>query len=462
MALERLGQQGLGFTRRRVLTAGLAAPLLSLPGRHALASSATDLQLVLLADLHSCHKNAPALLAALDLALATRAGVPTYILVNGDVFERGNAVTLRSDGEADWALLKALRQRAPVLINLGNHETALIDDMAEVVRRCRAIGLTVLSNIVNPRTKRLYAEASLEIMLGANRRMTVVGIATDDMATYRAAARPFLDIPQPAQWAREALPVLLAETDLGVVMSHAGVAADRAMLPWLPPGSLLLGGHEHLHFGHRIGPTRYLHTGSWARYLTIAEVRFTRGSPIITPTEITIDPAGPADPGLAALREALFAAHLTPADREVLGRLPAPLDLRQSAMFLTREMAKAAGAGAGLISNTTLGADLPGGPVTRYDLDAFIRFDGGLLRGEADAAACETIAARCNQDDDRPFPRRTGEYVYAGDIPTAPVRLATIDWVRMNAARYLGTEAVRFEPVSGPGIKALAAAALPR
>lgn len=451
-----IGSGGMGFGRRSLL----AAPLLALPGRGALASAGVDLQLVLLADLHSCHDRAPALLAALDLALAARPGVPTFILINGDVFERGNALTRRSEAAADWALLEALRARAPVLLNLGNHETAIIDDMAEVVRRARALGITVLSTMIDTRTKRPFAEASLEIALGGGRRMTVVGIATDDMQTYRAPARPFLSIPDPAAWAREALPILLLETDLGVVMSHAGVAADRAMLPHLPPGSLLLGGHEHLRFGHRVGPTRYLHTGAWANYLTLAEISFTRGSPFITTREITIDPEGPGEARLAALRRDLLAAHLTPEDREVLGHLPQPMDLAEAARFLNAQMARQAGAALGLISNTTLGTGLPRGPVTRYDLDAFIRFDGAVLRAEADAAALAEIALRANQDDDRPFARRTGEFVYAGPIPAAPARLASIGWVQMNARRYLGTEALAFEKVDGPGIKALAAAGL--
>jgi 5'-nucleotidase/UDP-sugar diphosphatase len=448
--------------RRALLAAPLLLPAsLSLTRpRRALASAGTDLLLILLADLHSCYDRHAALLAAIDAALAAQAGVPAFILVNGDVFERGNAVALRSGGAADWALLAALRARAPVLLNIGNHETALLDDLAEVVARCRALGLTVLSNILDTRSRKPFTDYSVEIPLRGERRMTVVGIATDEMATYRAAARPWLQIPPPTRWAHEVLPWALAETDLGVVMSHAGVAADKPMLQLLPAGSLLLGGHEHLRFAHAQATTRYVHPGAWGAAMTIASVSFGPGSPQIDLREVGIDPAGPQDPAQAALLQGLMAAHLTEADREVVATLAAPLPLPRAGRWLAGALARAGGAAAGVVANTTLGTGLPAGPVSRYQFDAFIRFDGEIVAGEADAASMAAIGPRANQDDDRPLAARSGEFVYADALPAGPARLASIGWVRANEARYLGTSGIDFQTLPGPGLKAMAAAAL--
>ncbi len=447
-------------TRRAVLT---------LPGLLALPKARADqpipgagLLLALLSDPHSAMERAPALLGALDAALAANAGIPAFILVNGDCFERGNAVALRSAGAADWAFLAALRRRAPVVLNIGNHETALEDDLAVVVRRLRAMDITVLTNLVDRRTGQPFADPALRLTLPGGRRLVIAGLGTDEATTYRPAARALMEFPSPVAWARASLPALLAEAETRIVMSHAGVVPDRAILPLLPDGTLVFGGHDHLRFVHAEGATRYVHIGSWNRALGLAGIA---GDGAITlrdsPVESRGEPEERQDAAHAALVRAVMADHAAPEDREVLFTLPAPLPLPQAARRAAGIMARAAGANMAVINHTTFGTGLPAGPVTRLAFDAFLRFDGPILRATADARAMGAMAPRLNQDEPVALPSRIGDFAYADVLPAGlPVTVAANGWVAMNAARYLGGDALRFERVPDTAIKPLVSAAL--
>jgi 2',3'-cyclic-nucleotide 2'-phosphodiesterase (5'-nucleotidase family) len=450
--------------RRTVLAGGLGlAAGLVLPGRLRAAPvlPGAEALVLVMSDLHSAYERAAQTVAAVDAALAANPGVPALVAINGDVFERGNAVALRSAGAPDWAFLEALRRRAPVVLNLGNHETALVDDMAETVAAARARGIEVVSNMADERTGRPFAPHRATVVLGG-RSVALVGIATDEIGTYRQPVRPTLRLPEPAAWARENLPASLAGADFAVVLSHAGVVADRRILPLLPDGTLLVGGHEHLRFRHADGRTRYVHAGSWNRAFTVAAFR--AGEPVRL-EEVAVEPGDPADPAVAAAVLEAYERHLTPAETEVLGRLPAPLDLPAAARLLVRTLAEAAGADVGLMSHTTLGTGLPGGDVTRYAFDAFIRFDGGLARAEVDGATLAAILERANQDGDVPLERRIGDFVYADAAAPSPDRrygIVTTGWVRLNAERYLGRADIAFADVPDLRVKAAMAAALPR
>lgn len=444
---------------RRALLTAVMLPLAAPHARADTPLTGAEILLVAMSDLHSAQEGAAAALGVVGAALAANRGVPAAILINGDVFERGNAIALRSAGVADWALLGALRRLAPVVLNLGNHEGALIDDMAEVVRRAQAIDLVVVSTMRDRRSGQALAPAHADLALGG-RTLRIVGIATDAMATYRPPVRALLDIPAPAAWAAANLPALLEGNVARVVMSHAGVMADRAMLPLLPDGTLLLGGHEHLRFVHAEGTTRYVHTGSWQRFITLVGLR-SGHAPVLR--EVAVEPGGPADAAHQALWREVHAAHATPADREVVMRLPAGLPLGDAARRAAAAIAEATGAASGLIAHTSFGTGLPAGEVTRLAFDAFLRFDGPLQAAEADAAALAAVAARANQDDARPLAARSGDFVYAHPARTAaPARLAASDWVARNAATYLGVETLRFATVPELRIKPVVEAALRR
>ncbi|MDP3414462.1 metallophosphoesterase [Falsiroseomonas sp.] len=453
-----------GVPRRAVLAlaAGIGVPRAA-RARTSLADVAlpgADALLLVLSDLHSAMERAAAMLGTIDAVLAAHRGVPAFILLNGDVFERGNAIARRSEAAGDWAFLAALRRRAPVVLNIGNHETALVDDLAEVVARAGKLDLRVVSNLRDRRSGLPFAEVSAAFRLPGGRRLRVLGLATHEAATYRPAARALIDMPEPVDWARERLPRIFAEDEAWVLLSHAGVAADRAILPLLPGGTLLVGGHEHLRFTHAEGATRYLHTGSWNRSLSVVGLGLGGALPQIALREVAVEPGQMEDAAHAALVREITAAHLAPEDAEVLFHLPAPLNLPQAARAACTALARATGSQAGLLGHTGFGTGLPGGPVRRLDFDAFLRFDGPVFRAAADLTALASMAPRLNQDESLPLAGRIGDYAYIDSLPRHPGRLASNGWVRMNAAHFLGTEALQFDPVPNLALKPLVARAL--
>jgi 2',3'-cyclic-nucleotide 2'-phosphodiesterase (5'-nucleotidase family) len=449
---------------RRTVLAGLGASALALGpsagarGQTLIRATGPFLNVFVLSDVHSAYDRLPQLLAAIDAEIAGARGVPPLIVVNGDVFERGNSVALRSEGVLDWEFLVALRQRAQVVLNLGNHETALLDDMATVVGLAQDRGVTVVSNILDQRSGRPFAPSSVTLDVDG-RRVAVVGIATDEMNTYRAPVRPTISVPDPAAWGTRNLPALLRQHDFKVVLSHAGVWADRALLTALPNGTLLVGGHEHLLFQHHTGLTSYAHTGSWARVLTVAPL----GNPNATLQRIAVGAAGPSDAAFSRRIDDVVRAHLSADEAAQVASASRELSLGDTGRLLARAMARAAQADVGAISHTTLGTGVPAGPVSRAAMAAIIRFDGGLQVAEVDSETLATILARANQDRDIPFAQRSGDFIYANEVPVEAgrrYRVAVNGWVRLNAQRYLGRGDLAFAEASTPTLRVLLAQAI--
>ena len=75
--------------------------------------------------------------------------------------------------------------------------------------RLRATGVAVVSNITDRSTGQPCAPASVKVALG-HTDAVVVGLATDNLSTYRVAVRPTLDLSDPVVWARRNLPALFA------------------------------------------------------------------------------------------------------------------------------------------------------------------------------------------------------------------------------------------------------------
>lgn len=450
------------FSRRALVAGAVRATVglsLAAPGASAARASPATATLLALSDLHAPYRRLPTLLAALRAAADSAPG-PVAVLINGDVFERGNVAALRSGGAPDWAFLSALAALGPLVVNIGNHETALIDDLAAVVARLRALGALPIGGPEDARTGRPFAPSVATLDLGAL-RIAVLGLPAADPMVYRPAARALMRFPDPAALAQAGIGPAAAGADALVVASHAGVAADRAILPLLPPGAFLLGGHDHLAFAEPgQGAARYAHLGYGGSAFGV--LTFARdAAPAFALAEVPED--AHADPTLAALVAATLAEHLTPEDRAVVATLPAALPLPRAAALAAEAARRAAGADAALLNHTSFGAGLPAGPVTRYDFDAFLRFDDAICAGEMEGAALARVLARANQHDGAPLAARTGDYLHA--TPLAPergrlYRVAVNGWVAGKASAYLGDEAVAFTTLEGKRLRPETAAAL--
>lgn len=408
----------------------------------AAAAPAPEALLVVLGDQHSAYGKAAQLVAHVDRLKGENPGVPLAVLINGDSFEYGNVVARRSAARIDFALFAALVKRAPVVLNLGNHEPDF-HDPAEAVAKLRAVGVVVISGNARDRnTGQPLAPASTVLPLGP-RQATVVGVLTDRLSTFRVAVRPALDLANPVVWAKQNFPALFHQVPLPIVLSHSGLRADKEMLPLVPAGTLFAGAHDHLRFVHRVGRTVYFHSGSWMEYFSLATLRVIDGVPRWEVGQVAIGAEAPAEPQLAALVRSVRAEHLTAEDNAVVGRTRSALPLAQAAQFAAVALAAAAGVETAFIGNTTFGAGLPAGPVRRVDFDACVRFDGPVFTAEVDGARLQKLAALANEGPETLFAQRSGEFSFAagrltGIDPARSYRIATTDWGAKNSDRYFG------------------------
>ena len=442
-------------SRRRLLQ--LTGAIALAPGLVGMKQTGIAARVLAVSDLHSAYERTAQLLSAFETEVRSHT-VPHIIAINGDIFEHGNVVAQRSAGVIDWTFLAALPQIAPTVVNLGNHDNDLTPDLADVVTRLRGLGIHVVSTIGNVRTGAGYAGSSIDLGLGA-RSLRIVGIATDALTTYPKASRDQLSIPDPAEWAHANLAGALSGADLVMVMSHAGVAADRNILPILPDGALMVGGHNHLLFQHRQGRSAYVHTGSWTAAYTVAEFR-SDGSVTAVSRPIALD--APASPRLADLAAATLAADLTDDERRILGVSPRALSLGDTGRHIAAGFAQMAGADAGFIGHTTLGTGVPAGSVSRYVFDSIVRFDGKLMAAAVSRARFDGFMARANQDRSMPLADRNGDFLYASAMASGAdlVRIVTTDWCATNQREYFGTTDINFAEADGLRVKATAVAAL--
>lgn len=404
-------------------------------------TDAPDAVLVIAADQHSAYERTAQFVAAVDRLKVEHPGLPLAILLDGDTLEYGNVVARRSRGSVDFAMFSALAQRAPTVVNLGNHETEFYD-LADTVARIEATGARVVTNLANRDTGRALAPSATRLTLGTQ-QVVVVGVATDDVSTYREGVRPSLNATAPDVWARANLPTLFASAPVKVVLSHAGLQADRSVLPLVPDGTLFAGAHNHLRFVHSVGRTVYVHSGSWNAVMTLAWLRHdASGAPRWDVEQVPLSSDAPGDPGLTTLIRETSAHYLTPDDRAIVAQLPEPLAPSDAARMLAGALRRGMSVDAAFIGNTTFGGGFPSTAVTREAFDSCLRFDGTIFIATVDGARLRRLLAAANQGGDTPFEQRGGEFNVADGPATIDdgrtYQIATTDWGAKNSARYFG------------------------
>ncbi len=441
------------ISRRLALKLLGSTALLPAAGTFAAKAAEAGVNFIVMADLHSAYERTGQLLAAVE-AEAAASALPAVILINGDLFEAGNVVATRSGGEIDWAFLEGLTKVAPVVFNIGNHEPDLDNDLANFVTRATKLGVTVLTNITDARTGELYAPASAKLDVGGQ-TVSIAALGVNNLFTYPKATRDQLTIPDPVEWATANLPNQLVDGSINVVMSHAGVMPDKAILKLLPNGSFMIGGHDHLSIEHAEGDTRYLHTGSWSTALTVATIAGP-GQPARFRRVDIADDAASAQ-ALAELIPAVLAKHLTEEDKAIIATSSTARAVDEAGLFVAGALASKVGADIGFVGHTTFGAGLPEGPVSRYAFNSSVRFDGKLMTTTVDAPTLAAILERCNQFGDFPFEKRTGDYLYAAPsvADKQSYTLACNDWAATNQKSYFGREDLVFAEVPDLAVKAV-------
>lgn len=418
--------------------------------------------LVVMGDQHSAYERTAQFVGLVDQLRTKHPTVPLAVLLDGDTQEYGNALARRTHGAIDFQMFRELARRAPTYLNLGNHDPEFYD-VAETVQRVRATGVVPLSNLRERGTGKYFADPAATLKLGAL-EFALVGLTTDRLATFRVAIRPGLDPADPVAWGRDNLGPLAQGRPL-IVLSHAGLEADRELLKLVPDGTLFAGAHDHLRFVHAQGRTVYFHSGSWNSHASIIWLRRDPAGEFVWKVkQVALTEKCPVNSSMAEFIARVRAEHGAPEDTVIVGRLAAALPADEAARFVCESVRRAAGVDAVFIGHTTFGAGLPAGPVSRQALDACVRFDGTITVTEVDGVRLREWLARSNQGPDTPFADRRGDFlVAAGPERVAPdrrYRVATTDWGAKNSVRYFGRDPFAWKELPDLKLKAVTIAAL--
>jgi 2',3'-cyclic-nucleotide 2'-phosphodiesterase (5'-nucleotidase family) len=259
---------------RREFTLGIGASATMAPTpRPANALGGPDLLLILISDLHSGYAYTAALVKAVRDLVAANTTTQAAIVINGDVFESGNVLCVRSNGKIDLEVLRIFADLAPTIVNIGNHDGDILDPQA-FAAEVRKLGATLVTNITDPRTGAPYGIPSTHISV-KGRMVKVSAIGTPALDTYRNGSA-WYSVPAPGPYAASHFPEI-ASGDFHLALVHAGFAADTAVLPSTDAPFLLHGGHDHLRLTQRLGTNGlHIHSGYWSNGLAAI------GSPSLT------------------------------------------------------------------------------------------------------------------------------------------------------------------------------------
>jgi 5'-nucleotidase/UDP-sugar diphosphatase len=216
-------------------------------------------------------------------------------------------------------------------------------------------------------------------------KIGVIGITTPDLQRLVSAetwAR--LQLEDEVEVVRAELERLDPQTDLLVLLSHAGVETDRYLASKLEGLDLIVGGHSHtaLRQPEQVGDTWVVQAGSYARSIGRLEIDVAddaiadiQGSLVDLQPQADWAPAAPA----VLQRLERVTAAVDEAFGRVVGSVTAPVlrdSYRQGSMglWISSLMLEATGADVAFYNSGGLRADLPEGELTYADLYQVLPF----------------------------------------------------------------------------------------
>jgi 2',3'-cyclic-nucleotide 2'-phosphodiesterase (5'-nucleotidase family) len=409
-----------------------------------------QLTIYCMADLHSAYQSFPSILKTIETA-KQQDGSELLILINGDIFEQGNVVTQRSGGEIEWAFLERLQALAPVVVNIGNHEGAIEDDLRTVVDRMTSLGIIVLTNILEKGSGKGLAVPN-KLLEFDGIQLSLIGMATDDKNTYRAIHRDTWDFPVPSDFADNDLPKYLIANGINIILNHGGLLSDRYLFDRVPPGTLILGGHDHLYHQQQKPGVLAIHTGWWASSMGKITVVLDEGETVNFLHESIDIAEQPRDASMESFITEVEATHLTQEDIAIVAESSANFAPIPTLIHVAEVLKNASSGDVLAINNTTMGAPLRAGNVSQFYLNAMIRFDGGLMKTQINGSQLAILKSLANQHEFEDWEMKTGEYVigvFPDEIdPFDQYTLVVNGWVALgfNQQRFLGFENLIFQP----------------
>ena len=399
-----------------------------------------------MADMHSGYDAYPILLRNIDQYAAQHPQTKTLFVINGDYFEAGSVVAQKSHGKLDMAFLAELKQRGEVVFNIGNHDFDIIG-MHEFIPQAEALGVRVIGTFASSELTTALA-AFTDIQLGA-KTLRFIGVNTDHIRTFPAAMRANLTIPVPQDWLAQHYAEISQGADYNIILSHAGVTADKTMLEFLSKQArqpvYMLGAHDHLSLQTTVNDMPYLHTTFKGQRLVVVELRTDDTLLKLTINNLLTDFSQAGDPAFRAQINATRETVLSPEDKMIVGKVTKELSFDQAVAWTLDTLREKTGADVALFNHSSFGSGLPQGPLAQYRFNQFMRFENKLMMTTVDGQTLKTILARANQHLHNDIAQLSGDFVYANTLDVQEQQSYTIvtpDWVTLadNQLNYLGMQ----------------------
>jgi 5'-nucleotidase / UDP-sugar diphosphatase len=433
------------FSRSTVVNLGLVF-LLTMPSLFALGEreieNEPDLVIINMADTHSAYDRYPAILKGIE-DLSTRYTEKTMvILFDGDLFESGNSVAMKSEGTVDLEFIRRLGEYGKVIINVGNHEFDL-SNPEEFRSKVESTGAHVIGTVASEGDNELpsYWDILLE-----EKRVRIIGVGVDALNTYPKELRESLTIPEPVEWMENNYDSLSEGADSVIVASHSGLVADLSMLDYLGTKDNLLymvGAHDHITLKEEVNGIPYMHNGFKGEQFNVTEISFVEDKSQIDFTDVITNEIEGEDDQLKAFIKDARETFLSSEDLEIVGTVPENMNVLEGALWAVETIRKATGGDVAFLNHTSFGSGLAQGPLSRYRYNQFMRFDNNVMTATVDGETLSSILSLCNQQDQKDIHKRSGDFLYAGTIDVDESKTYTIvtsSWVALdfNQMKYLG------------------------
>ncbi len=296
----------------RPIARPLAAALLAVLSAACFGPDAPDtapVTLLFTSDLHSAflpgRDGRGGLARVAGYAADLRGRQPGVLLLDGGDAVSGTPASSLAQGRPAFHLMSLAGYDA---MAVGNHEFDHGWPLLAVYRALATFPL-LSANVDGPDGEPL-ADAAFVILDADGVRVAVIGLTAETTPDFAPPAATEGCVFRPAGPALAALlPDVRARSDVVVVLSHLGLAADRSLAQAVPGVDVVLGGHSHerRHVPERIGRTLLAHAGDRAQSLVRVdlEVDLARGGlRSAEASAVRVDDSLPVDGTVAAAVEA--------------------------------------------------------------------------------------------------------------------------------------------------------------
>ncbi len=322
------------------------------------------------------------------------------LLHAGDVFSRGDALTVHYGGEVN---LRAMDRIGYDAMTPGNGEFYFgVDNLLAQAAKVRFPLL--LANVVRREDgKPLFQPYIIKTVAGI--RVAILGLGL--IRVHHHASRPLV-LQDALERACKYAPQLRQEADLVIALTHIGVRQDRRLAKAAPEIDIIVGGHSHTRLaqGERIprenadGAVYVVQAGSYGRFLGRVDVTITTGGekPRVRGVEaklIPVDATVAEDPdikkGVLAEYERPMRRVLCTAKAAVAHTKTASSPMGALVVEAVRDKLKADIA---LLDCGAVRAGIAAGPVTVADLCRIHPWRNRVLRAQADGTQLAQLLAR--------------------------------------------------------------------